>query len=67
MNYMFNHTSSQRVTASNRIGDRNRQKKGIKKASGSGIFSQGIPPSVSSALKRFTSVFGMGTGGAASL
>jgi hypothetical protein len=34
---------------------------------GSGVFSQGVAPSVSSALKRFTSVFGMGTGGSTSL
>ena len=30
-------------------------------------FPQGVPPSVSSALGRFTSVFGMGTGGTTSL
>ncbi len=35
--------------------------------SGSDIFSQGVAPSVSSALRRFTSVFGMGTGGSTSL
>ena len=34
---------------------------------GSGIFSQGVSPSVSSALRRFTSVFGMGTGGSTPL
>jgi len=30
-------------------------------------FPQGVAPSVSSALKRFTAVFGMGTGGTTSL
>jgi hypothetical protein len=37
------------------------------KPPGSGLFSQGVAPSVSSALKRFTSVFGMGTGGSTPL
>ena len=30
-------------------------------------FPQGVAPPVSSALRRFTSVFGMGTGGATAL
>jgi len=30
-------------------------------------FPQGVAPPVSSALRRFTTVFGMGTGGATSL
>ena len=37
------------------------------KAPGSGLFSQWENPRVSSALERFTSVFGMRTGGAAPL
>ena len=40
-------------------------------AQGSGLamayFPQGVAPQVSSALRRFTSVFGMGTGGAIAL
>ena len=35
--------------------------------SGSDLFSHTLESAVSSALRRFTSVFGMGTGGAASL
>ena len=34
---------------------------------GNDIFSQGVSPQVSSALERFTSVFGMGTGGSTPL
>ncbi len=34
---------------------------------GNGIFSRRVAPQVSSALERFTSVFGMGTGGSAPL
>mgnify|MGYP007061393429 CR=1 FL=1 len=37
------------------------------KSPGSDVFSTRGDPSVSSALKRFTSVFGMGTGGTTSL
>jgi hypothetical protein len=37
------------------------------KPPGSGIFSQGVATLVSSALRRFTSVFEMGTGGSTSL
>ena len=40
---------------------------GFSKAPGSGLFSQRAAPPVSSALERFTSVFGMGTGGATPL
>ena len=38
-----------------------------KKPPGSDLFSHIVADAVSSALKRFTSVFGMGTGGSASL
>jgi len=34
---------------------------------GGGLFSHPVAQAVSSALRRFTSVFGMGTGGTASL
>ena len=34
---------------------------------GNGLFSPRVAPSVSLALRRFTSVFGMGTGGSISL
>jgi hypothetical protein len=39
----------------------------FEKPPGSGIFSQRVASLVSSALRRFTSVFGMGTGGTTSL
>ena len=38
-----------------------------KKTPGSGLFSHAVTSAVSSVLRRFTSVFGMGTGGSASL
>ena len=37
------------------------------KSPGSGLFSHAVTSAVSSVLKRFTTVFGMGTGGTASL
>ena len=40
---------------------------GKEKSPGSDLFSHAIANAVSSALKRFTAVFEMGTGGAASL
>tara|TARA_Y100000590_G_scaffold418326_1_gene518998 strand:+ start:478 stop:633 length:156 start_codon:yes stop_codon:yes gene_type:complete len=41
--------------------------KSQKKAPGDGLFSHALASKVSSALGRFTSVFGMGTGGATPL
>ena len=38
-----------------------------KKPPGGDLFSRPVTKEVSSALRRFTAVFGMGTGGAASL
>ena len=38
-----------------------------KKSPGSGLFSHAVASAVSSVLKRFTTVFGMGTGGSVSL
>ena len=37
------------------------------KSPGSGLFSHAVASAVSSVLKRFTTVFGMGTGGSVSL
>ncbi len=39
----------------------------IEELPGNDIFSQKVAPQVSSALERFTSVFGMGTGGSTPL
>ena len=38
-----------------------------KKSPGSGLFSHAVASAVSSVLKRFTTVFGKGTGGSVSL
>ena len=46
-----------------RYGEKTKEKE----PPGNGIFSRRVAPRVSSALERFTSVFGMGTGGSAPL
>jgi hypothetical protein len=43
------------------------QNRGKMKYPGDDLFSQGVPPQVSSALESLTSVFGMGTGGSSPL
>ncbi len=47
--------------------ERYEQRAKEKEPPGNGIFSRRVAPRVSSALERFTSVFGMGTGGSAPL